>query len=102
MMIDKRLIRMVPESKKLRCRKCSDAVDFTCGKRGAYDEYHSLFLASLYAKNCDRKGFCRFRRDCRYGSDGSLFLCDRCFQNGISFFKKRKENAQGGYIYKSF
>ena len=50
MMIDKRLIGMVPESKKIRCRKCSDAVDFTCGKRGAYDEYHSLFLRPYMQK----------------------------------------------------
>ena len=47
-----------------------------------------------YMQKCDRKGFCRFRRDCRYGSDGSLFLCDRCFQNGISFFKKVKKTLR--------
>ena len=44
---------------KIRCRKCSDAVDFTCGKRGAYDEYHSLFCV-LYAKNVTGKDFAVF------------------------------------------
>lgn len=68
-------------------------MDFTCGKRGAYDEYHSLFCV-LICKKYDRKGFCRFLRDCHYGSGGSLFLCDRCFKNGISFFQKSKKTLR--------